>query len=402
MPIGTLYAPIRLEVRKMRLEKKRIFIALALILSFALGKVLMSSSSKPATQKTQYLDEEDGKMKLFTENDLYKNQNFSKDIDRLRTVDFKNSPKNKPKVRSKVAKKNVKKKKKKLKRAKKKKLKKKKKKGLGEEEKEEEEIVEDEIFDEEEMEEEEEQLAADGYVIQEQGPQSTNDWLNLLLNDPSDINFELFHEAYKSGEINDANFYTTLRELIASRQKQVVKKSMETVSNITSAQAFILLSTELASSDSPLSSSEKKSFYEVQTAYKSSDKGLKALRSVIYYVEEEDAMKQSAILLTEAAVRDLQSDSNSSSSSRSRAENAVLSDSASDARSRDDNFNQENSESSNLSFYISLYRVIQSQSSNFVSNADYIADWATLSSYLSQSLDLSIDSGSGRSRVANL
>ena len=120
MPIGTLYAPIRLEVRKMRLEKKRIFIALALILSFALGKVLMSSSSKPATQKTQYLDEEDGKMKLFTENDLYKNQNFSKDIDRLRTVDFKNSPKNKPKVRSKVAKKNVKKKKKKLKRAKKK------------------------------------------------------------------------------------------------------------------------------------------------------------------------------------------------------------------------------------------------------------------------------------------
>ncbi|MEC9282454.1 MAG: hypothetical protein VX642_07065 [Bdellovibrionota bacterium] len=384
----------------MRLDKKQVFIALALILSFALGKVLLSPSSKPSAQKKQYLDD-DTKMKLFTENDLYKNKNFSNDIDRLRTVDFKNTPKKKPKVSSKLAQNDSKKKKKKkLKRAKKKNLKKKKKKGLEEEKAEEEEVAEEEVLDEEEFKEEDEQLAADGYVIQEQGPQSTNDWVNLLLNDPSDINFDLFYEAYKSGEINEANFYSTLRELIASRQKLPVKKSLEIASEITSAQSFILISTELASSDSPLSSREKKAFYQVQTAYTSSDKGLKALRSVIYYVEEDDAMKQSAILLTEAAVRDLSSGS-STSNSRTRVADSSLTNSDSSSRSRDESLSQDSDDSNNLSFYISLYRVIQSQSSNFVNNADYVSDWATLSSYLSQNLDLSIESESGRSRVAS-
>lgn len=387
----------------MRLDKKQIFIALALILSFALGKILLSPSSKPTTQKRQFLDEDDGKMKLFTEKDLYKNQNFSDEIDRLRTVDFKNTPRKKSKASSKVAKNDNKKKKKKLKRATKKNLKKKKKKGLDKDKtEEEEEVAEEDILDEEEFEEEEEQLAADGYVLQEQGPQSSNDWLNLLLNDPSDINFQLFYEAYRSGEINEANFYTTLSELIASRQKQAVLKSMEIASEITSAQAFILISTELASSDSPLSSREKKSFYQVQLAYNSSEEGLKALRSVIYYVEEEDAMKQSAILLKEAAVRDLDSGSSGSSNSRTRVADTSSTNSDSTTRSRDEALTQGASDSNNLSFYISLYRVIQSQSSNFVNNADYISDWATLSSYLSQNLDLSIDSQSGRSRVANL
>ena len=125
----------------MRLDKKQIFIALALILSFALGKILLSPSSKPTTQKRQFLDEDDGKMKLFTEKDLYKNQNFSDEIDRLRTVDFKNTPRKKSKASSKVSKNDNKKKKKKLKRATKKNLKKKKKKGLDKDKTEEEEEV---------------------------------------------------------------------------------------------------------------------------------------------------------------------------------------------------------------------------------------------------------------------
>ena len=369
---------------------KRLLFAVLLGFGLIMPHVFDTSSPAKAPQKN-YLEQE--KPRLFGDKDLYENQNFSKNIDRLRSVDFKNSPKKSKKevAVKKLNKKNVKSKKK-LKRQTKanpkkdKKKKKKKKEGLEEEEEQVAENADDNTFsDEDEID-----PSTEPIIYQTLTDPETSARLQLLQTDPSAVNFELFFEAYKSGEVDEGNFYLTLQTLMETRKKTLVTRSMDILSLVLSAKAFVLLSEEIDGDDSPLKKSEVADYLVIRNNYIESRKGLSALRGVIFFTDNDNAMLSAAKLLNEAAKRDLNT-SIATNNARDRLETAN--------RARN-SIGDESSDQVDTQFYRNLYSTIVSQFPNFPSNADYTSEWQSLGNYLADQIGVENTGGGSRSRLA--
>lgn len=364
-------------------KKAKILFSLLLVIGYGLVQVFNSIESSPKKSEKVYMKDQT-EMRIFNKSDLYANQNFTQDIDRLRTSSFKGIKKKNVSVKVED---NSKKKQitKTLKKQKKKAKKKKKKK----DEKKKTEIAETEIQEEERNKDNDEKnnleptnKQAPDYIAQEPLDEQNSFWLNLLISNPSEENFEAFYNAYTNGEIEEAKYFSTHQALYTKLGGASTKFAVALLMRTKHSTSFSLLFDYQDKKTSYLGKDLKDEVQNHLISYNEKLPGLKALKSLLSTDADIEALRLSAKLLKQASERDL--------NSKPQARNNT-------PVQRGEESNEE-SNSDLISFYIGLH--------SFLLNSDLVADLPeldfelkSLTQFIGQNLDLNSPAFRGSSRT---
>lgn len=299
-------------------KKTKIILSLLVVLGYGLVQIIQSIDSTPREGKKYYLEDQT-KMRIFGKKDLYANQNFTSSIDRLRTSSFADV---KRKKAVKIEKTSDKKKKKaiktlvKQKDKKKKKDKKKDKKKEGEKTTEEvaktDENTDDKKLSDDESGLEEQNTPAPDYVATDNDKESDSYWLNLILNQPTQENFEAFYSAYTGGEIDTGLYYSIHNSLYENLSAVDYPKATDLLLRNKHTEAFILLFNYQEEKSSSFTAGEREDIQNNLVSYGEDIDGLRSMKQLFVKPEVDKVKILAARVLKEASEKDL-SNSNSSS-----------------------------------------------------------------------------------------